>query len=89
MKPLPPKPPPPDEKPRGSWLAFMLAGGILFLLIVALTFLSMGYFALVIVIGGLMACVVLFHYLVWGWWLEPILRRAEAEEEARRNRSEQ
>jgi type VI protein secretion system component VasK len=84
----PPLPPKPElyEKPRGSWLAILLAGGVLFLVVVGLTFLTLGYFGPVIVVAGIMGGVVLFHYLVWGWWLEKILRQAKAEEDAQRER---
>lgn len=89
MSNLPPKPTKPElseTKPRGSWLAIMLAGGVLFLTIVTLTFLTIGYFGPVLVIAVIMAGVVLFHYVVWGWWLEKVLRQAEAEEQAREQR---
>jgi hypothetical protein len=83
--PLPPKPefPSPDNKPRGSWLAILLTGGVTMMVVVALTFLTLGYFGPVIVVAAVMAGVVTFHYVVWGWWLEKVLRQA-AEEEQRK-----
>jgi fatty acid desaturase len=54
------------------------------MVIVTLTFLTIGYFGPVLIVGAVMACIVLFHYVVWGWWLEKVLRKAAAEEEARR-----
>ncbi|HTN77050.1 MAG TPA: hypothetical protein VL096_17445 [Pirellulaceae bacterium] len=85
VPPKPEKPTPPDAPPRGSWLALMLAAGVTFLVIVTLTFLTIGYFGPVLIIAALMAGVVLFHYVVWGWWLEPVLRQAQAEEDAKNN----
>ncbi len=80
---MPEKPAPP-EKPRGSWLGIVLAGGLVSTAIVVLTFLTIGYFGPVIIIGAAMAGVVVFHYRVWGWWLQPVLKRAMEEEEAQR-----
>ena len=84
--PAPPMPVKPEftEKPRGSWLGIMLAGGLITTTIIVLTFLTIGYFGPVIIIGAAMGGVVTFHYCVWGWWLQPVLKRAMEEEEARR-----
>lgn len=71
------------EKPRGSWLSILLAGGLALGTIVVLTFLTIGYFGPVLVIGAVMGGVVTFHYVIWGWWLQPVLKRA-MEEEAER-----
>jgi hypothetical protein len=72
-----PEPPP----PRSSCLSIFLAGGLLALTAVALFALSLGTFLPVMVIGGLILFVAGFHYVVWGWWLGPMIHR-EAEEEA-------
>lgn len=77
---LPPRPDP-AERPRGSWLALMLAASAMLALIVTLTFITLGYFGPVLVVGAVMGGIVLFHYVVWGWWLPHVLRQA-AEEEA-------
>ena len=34
-----------------------------------------------------MGGVITFHYVVWGWWLQPVLRKAMEEEEAEREGS--
>jgi hypothetical protein len=83
--PAPPLPPKPEltEKPPGSWLSIMLAGGLALAVIVALTFLTIGYFGPVLIIGGVMGGIITFHYVVWGWWLQPVLKRAMEEEAAR------
>jgi hypothetical protein len=84
--PAPPLPPKPtfDEKPRGSWLAVFLTLGLTLSCVIVLTFLTIGYFAPVLVVGGIMGGVIAFHYVVWGWWLQPVLKRAMEEEEAER-----
>ena len=46
-----------------------------------LTFLSMGYGAIVIGVITAVFGLIGFHYIVWGWWLGRILREeAEAED---------
>lgn len=77
---IPPKPTLP-EKPRGSWLAVFLTLGLTFSCVIVLTFLTIGYFAPVLVVGGIMGGVIAFHYVVWGWWLQPVLKRVMEEEE--------
>jgi hypothetical protein len=80
--PLPPKPSLP-EKPRGSWLAILMAGGLSISVMVGLTFLTIGWFGPVVVVGAVMGGIITMHYVVWGWWLQPVLKRAMEEEEAR------
>lgn len=85
--PIPPLPPRLElpEQPRGSWLAILLMAGVTGMLVVVLTFLTIGYFGPVLIVAAAMGCIVLFHYVVWGWWLGKVLRQAAAEEEARRD----
>jgi hypothetical protein len=55
------------------------------LLVVAglvLLVLSLGQLLPVLVIGGLIFLVTGFHYLVWGWWLGPMIQREAEEDEA-------
>ena len=73
--------PPEAPKPRGSCLSLFLAAGMLVFAAVALFALSLGTILPVLVIGGLILFVAGFHYLVWGWWLGPMIHR-EAKEEA-------
>ncbi|WP_254511001.1 hypothetical protein [Anatilimnocola floriformis] len=75
-KPVPPQPPPPDfnEKPRSSAWTIVLAGVGLMFAIVALTFLTLGYFSLVVMIGAGVFMLIGAQYLIWGWLLERIYR---------------
>ena len=55
------------------------------LLVVAglvLLVLSLGQLLPILVIGGLIFLVTGFHYLVWGWWLGPMIHREAEEDEA-------
>jgi hypothetical protein len=71
--PLPTKPEPPD-KPRGSWLAIILmaSGGLA--AAVVLTFLTLGFFGPIFMLGLAVFGVIGLQYLVWGWWFERMYR---------------
>jgi hypothetical protein len=59
----------------------MLIGSGLFLVLVVLSFLTLGVFANVAIGIGVILAFAGFHYLVWGWWLGGMIRReVEAEE---------
>lgn len=73
-----PDPSPPPS--RGSFLPLLLAGALLLLVVVALAFMTFGYFALVVLVAAGVFGLGAFHYLVWGRWLTAKLLR-EAEEE--------
>ena len=73
--PLPPRPS--TETPRGSWIGLLLAATMGLVIITALIFLTGGFLALVIVIGGGVFAFAAFHYLVWGWWLSKFLYEQE------------
>jgi hypothetical protein len=78
-KPVPPLPPPPDfgDKPRTSIWPLVLAGiGFLFIVTI-LSFLTVGYFAPVVVLGVVVFFLIGVQYLVWGWWFERIYRRGK------------
>ena len=71
--PLPPKPEPP-ERPRGSWLAILLMGSGALAAVVILTFLTLGFFGPIVVLGLAIFGVIGLQYLVWGWLFERIYR---------------
>lgn len=75
-KPVPPAPPPPDfnEKPRSSAWTIILAGVGLLFVIIALTFLTLGYFTFVVLIGLGAFALIGMQYLIWGWLFERIYR---------------
>jgi uncharacterized membrane protein YphA (DoxX/SURF4 family) len=87
--PLPPKPPirpefPEDSgRPPGAWLAILLTSGGVLLAVVALSFLTLGWFAPVLAVVAVVGGIVLFHWVVWGWWMQKLLEEAQAEDEER------
>jgi fatty acid desaturase len=83
--PVPPTNPDLTAKPRGSWLGILLAGGLLSTTLVVLNFLTLGFLGPLLLIVGIMAAIITLQYVIWGWWLHPILKRAQEEEDARRN----
>ena len=77
--PLPPTRPElgePRGSSRGAWFAIILALAAFVGAYLALVFLSLGFLAPLIVIGGLVFLVTAFHYVVWGWWLGRVIRQA-------------
>jgi hypothetical protein len=76
----PPRPDGPEPRPTGGRifaLIFVLSLGVL--LLAGLVVLSLFWVGAVIVIGSGIA-VLLLQYFIWGWWLGPMLRDAEANE---------
>ena len=71
--PLPTKPEPPD-KPRSTCLAIILmaSGGLA--AAVVLTFLTLGFFGPIFLLGLAVFGVIGLQYLVWGWWFERMYR---------------
>jgi hypothetical protein len=81
--PLPPTRPElgePRRSSRGAWFAIILALAAFVGAYLALVFLSLGFLAPLIVIGGLVFLVTAFHYVVWGWWLGRVIRQARENE---------
>jgi ABC-type uncharacterized transport system permease subunit len=81
LPPLPPRPPFDEPKPRGSWLTIWLAATLGVTLAVLLTFLTIGYFGPVILLGIGIFIVIGLQYLVWGWWFERIYRSHPVEDD--------
>ena len=83
----PTRPPAPDSQAekRGSLLPILMAVGLALAAATALMFLTLGLFAYVIVAGLILFFVAGFHYLVWGRWLERVIR-AQVDEEDRLER---
>ncbi len=72
----------PEEPTRGgSWVAVLLTLVIALTAIVGLIFLTLGQFGLVVIVGGGIFAVALFHYVVWGWWLGAMIRQEHEEAE--------
>ena len=76
---VPPIPTRPDReaKPRGSWLAIVLAGLFTLAILAVLTLLTLGYFGPIILLGLGIFLVIGLQYLIWGWWFERIYRSRE------------
>ena len=75
--------PPEPAAPRGSCLGVLMVGTLITVALLALNFVTMGIFGLVLLIIGAILLISLFHYLVWGWWLGGMIRReVDAEETA-------
>ena len=74
------RPVPRPEKPRLAWLSLALASLGLIAACVVLIFLTLGVFGPVLLIGVVLLLLVLFHFVVWGWWLGRIIRNEEEEE---------
>ena len=78
---LPPKPELP-ARARTSWLAIGLVAFVGLAIAVVLTFLTVGYFGPVLLLGAAVFAVIGLQYLVWGWWFERIYRQpAQREDE--------
>lgn len=78
--PLPPKPQPPPEKPRG-WLAILLLGSATLAFIVVMTFLTLGFFGPIVILGLAVFGIIGLQYLLWGWWFERIYRSGATTED--------
>lgn len=74
---------PPDETPprRGNWLGIFLVGMVGFAIYLVLSFLTLNFMGPVLLVVGVLILIVLFHYVVWGWWLGRLIRQAEDDEE--------
>ncbi|QDU25780.1 hypothetical protein ETAA8_08510 [Anatilimnocola aggregata] len=76
-KPVPPLPPSPDfgDKPRTSYWSLVLVGIALLLCMTLLTFLTLGLFGPVILLGFVVFVVIGLQYLLWGWLFERVYRQ--------------
>jgi len=74
---------PPEDAParRGNWFGILLVALIGFAIYLALSFLTLNFIGPVLLVGGVLMLIVLFHYVVWGWWLGRVLRQADEEED--------
>ena len=74
---VPERPEFPSEEPsrsrRGGFLVLLFAVMALALILAAISVVSVG-FTIVLAIG---LCLILFHYVVWGWWLSKIIIEEE------------
>jgi hypothetical protein len=75
---------PPRERRRGSLLAIVLAGVVFlallagfFLIAIPLQPLALPAIGILLLFGF----VGLFHYVVWGWWLSPMIHDEVDEDE--------
>ena len=78
---LPEKPPLQQSRPAG-WTTIASASGAM-VVITLLLMLLPGMIGIAIAIGMWMLLgLLLFHYLIWGWWLRKIIQPDEPTEDA-------
>lgn len=81
---IPPTPQRPELHPPAGrpWLSVLLALGFFTLLSIGFVLLSYFYFLPIFIIAAVVFCITGLHYLTWGWWLGPMIRRESPDEEA-------
>jgi hypothetical protein len=62
---------------RGGFLVVLFAVMAMALILAAISVVSVGF---TIVLAGA-SCLILFHYLVWGWWLSKIIIEEEGSDD--------
>jgi hypothetical protein len=74
----PPLKPPLDRRPSSvSWAGYMLFGMLIAAGVAVLGVISFGSIFAVFVLAGLvLPIIVLFHYVLWGWWLGKSIRES-------------
>jgi hypothetical protein len=77
----------PSEKPqtgRSSVVPLLLALVLLSAAIAILSMLTLGFVGVMVALAGALVAFVGFQYLLWGWWLAPLIERREQTSENRR-----
>ncbi|MCA9149605.1 MAG: hypothetical protein KDA92_09915 [Planctomycetales bacterium] len=69
--------PPEPPKPVRSFVPIFLAAMVLTSGVGVLSFLTLGFFGVIIAVGLALALVIAFQYVVWGRWLMQYLQRQE------------
>ena len=83
MPKLPEKPPMPPGR-RAGWTTVAAASGAM-VIITLLLMLLPGMIGIAIAIGMWMLLgLLVFHYLVWGWWLRKLIQTDESHEDSAR-----
>ncbi|MBB74022.1 MAG: hypothetical protein CMJ75_05850 [Planctomycetaceae bacterium] len=78
----PPQKPPLQQARRAGWATVASATGAM-IIITLLLMLLPGMIGIAIAIGMWMLLgLLLFHYLVWGWWLSKIIQADEPSEDS-------
>ncbi len=75
--PLSPHPPAYGEKPKSTVWSIVLAVIAALIISIALTFLTMGYFAFFIFVGLATFGLIGAQYFIWGWLFERIYRNGK------------
>lgn len=75
------QPPASTPQKRGGWLGIFCVAAVSLVVYLVLAFLTLNLFGPVLLVGGVLVLVVLFHYVVWGWWLSRVIRQVEGEED--------
>jgi len=82
--PSPPQRPPldgPSPRQPGSWISLFLAAIFFMMCAMALTLLTLGYGGIILAVVAALFGIILFHYLVWGWWLSALIEREDSDHE--------
>ncbi len=80
IPPSPPLSPPPAPEAGRGWLSIFLASLLGGMSLTILSLLTLGVFGVAAVVFLFLGLGIGVQYLIWGWWLGPALRRADADE---------
>ncbi|MDX1944671.1 MAG: hypothetical protein SFU86_04625 [Pirellulaceae bacterium] len=72
--PPPPTKPEREPAPSGNWWSIPLLGLFAFGVATLLTFLTLGWFGPIVLLGFAIFGIIGLQYLLWGWWFERIYR---------------
>jgi hypothetical protein len=75
------RPPASTPKKRGGWLGIFCVAAVGLAVYLVLAFLTLNFIGPVLLVGGVLMLIVLFHYVVWGWWLSRVIRQVGDEED--------
>ncbi len=65
----------------GSFVPLMLAFIVLSAAVAVLSFLTLGFVGVILASAFALAAFIGFQYLLWGWWLGPMIQQSEAASE--------
>jgi hypothetical protein len=75
------RPPASTPQKRGGWLGIFCVAAVGLAVYLVLAFLTLNFIGPVLLVGGVLMLIVLFHYVVWGWWLSRVIRQVGDEED--------
>ena len=72
------------SRQSGSFVPLMLALIVLSAAIAVLSFLTLGFVGVILALAFALAAFIGLQYLLWGWWLGPLIQASEAARERER-----